>query len=192
MDAGLRPVRSWGALGRGRGEFIYPVGVAWDGGSHVYVSEYGGNDRVQKFTLDGRFVLAFGAQGTGRGEFQRASGLAVMDGRVYVADAMNNRIQVFTDSGELVGALGEGRPGGPPSLHYPYDIEPADGGALFVMEYGAGRVTALSPAGEVLGRFGRTGRGPREMFTPWGLAVAADGAVLVADTGNRRIVELVR
>ena len=44
--------------------------------------------------------------------------------------------------------------------------------------------------GEVFGRYGKTGRGTGEFWTPWGIATSPDGRILVADTGNRRIVEL--
>ena len=45
----------------------------------------------------------------------------------------------------------------------------------------------------MLGRYGRTGRGEHELRTPWGIAVdRATNRIRIADTGNRRIVELRR
>ena len=58
-----------------------------------------------------------------------------------------------------------------------------------MIEYKAGRLTKLSGCGELLGRFGSAGTGEGEFRTPWGLAARGD-RVYVADTGNRRIVEL--
>ncbi|HUV39470.1 MAG TPA: ATP-binding cassette domain-containing protein [Planctomycetota bacterium] len=184
-------VGQFGREGTGPGEFIYPVGLAQDDKGNLYVSEYGSNDRVQKFTLDAaggaEFVLSFGSFGTGEDQFQRPSGIAWHDGKVYVADAINNRIQVFTDDGKFLGRLADAQH--PWSLHYPYDVVFADD-ALWVVEYGAGRVTKIAPDGKLLGRFGTTGTGERCFRTPWGLAVTPENVVLVADTGNRRIVEL--
>ena len=63
-------------------------------------------------------------------------------------------------------------------------------GELFVVEYGGNRVSHLSADGKLLGRFGSVGTGTNQFSTPWGIAVDSEGRVIVADTGNRRIVEL--
>ncbi len=180
---------TFGQKGEGPGEFIYPVGVAQDAAGMLYVCEYGSNDRVQKFRPDGTFVASFGTFGTGPDQFQRPSGMAVVAGKLYVADALNGRIQVFSTEGEHLTVLGGEDP---PTLDLPYDLAAA-GGRLYVVEYGAGRLTALTRSGRVVGRWGRRGRGPRSMSTPWGLAVSTEGdgtRLLIADTGNRRILEV--
>jgi DNA-binding beta-propeller fold protein YncE len=178
-----------GSYGKGEGQFIYPVGITRDDKGFFYVCEYGGNDRVQKFkAADGSFVLQFGSYGVGAGAFQRPSGLFWREGRLFVADAINNRIQVFSDRGDFLGILGANDK--PVELRYPYDVAPGIDDDLYVIEYGAGRLTRLSFEGDVLGRFGHTGRREGEFSTPWGLAVTVDGRVIIADTGNRRIVEL--
>jgi len=181
------PTRMFGKEGTGPGEFIYPVGLALDDEDNLYVCEYGSNDRVQKFAPDGRFLMAFGTFGTGPQDLQRPSGLVWRDGQVYVADAINNRIQVFTDEGRFVGTLGGEAP---PVLRFPYDIRNGPDNTLYVIEYAAGRLTQLDLQGRVVGRFGRTGPGENEFQTPWGLEVDSRGRVYVADTRNARIVEL--
>src|SRR5690606_23788745 len=40
---------SFGTYGREPGQFIYPVGICVDKRDQIYVSEYGENDRIQKF-----------------------------------------------------------------------------------------------------------------------------------------------
>src|SRR5262249_9572977 len=91
-----------GSFGHEPGQFIYPVGITQDDAENYYVCEYGSNDRVQKFSVDGELLLQFGAFGTAPGEFQRPSGVLWHQGKVYVADAMNNRIQMFSDQGEFL------------------------------------------------------------------------------------------
>ncbi|MBW3543641.1 MAG: hypothetical protein KY476_25605 [Planctomycetes bacterium] len=189
FDTEGQVVSMFGSYGREPGQFNYPVSIAQDDEGHLYVAEYGANDRVQKFTVEGEFLLEFGGFGTAAGEFQRAGGIAWHDGRVYIADAANNRIQIFSDDGRferiLYAADRE------PPLEYPYDLAVHPGGDVFVVEYGGGRVSRLSPAGERLGRYGGQGRGERQLLKPWGLALTSDGRrVLVADTDNRRVVEL--
>jgi len=180
-------VGMFGELGRGPGQFIYPVAVTTDPAGNLYVAEYGGNDRIQKFDRTGTLIGQFGSFGTGNGQFQRPSGLVWCDGTLYVVDAFNGRVHVFTDSGSYRGLLGTSGAG----LHYPYDLSLGPDGRLYVVEYGAGRITVLTTDGIVVARYGTTGSGQGQLATPWGLGVDSAGRIWVADTGNRRIVEIV-
>ena len=200
----------FGELGEGPGQFIYPVSVTRDDSGHLYVAEYGGNDRLQKFAPSGEHLLTIGSFGTEVGQFQRPSGIVWCrnqidgpedPGTLYIADAINNRVQAFSDDGSFLGVIAGWAGGGaetedavlqPSSapLDYPYDIAVGPNETLFIVEYGAGRVTAIDRQGQLFGRYGSVGRGERQFWTPWGIAVAADGRVFVADTGNKRIVEL--
>jgi len=177
-------VSMMGDRGPGPGQFIYPVSIVQDETGDFYVCEYGGNDRVQRFTVDGEFVLSFGGNGEKPGEFQRAAGMVYHEGKLYIADAINNRVQVFTRDGKFVGVLGD------VSLQYPYGICMAGDKTLFVIEFGAGRVTHLSLEGKLLGRFGSNGSAIGQFRTPWGIGVEGSNCLRVADTGNRRIVEI--
>jgi len=177
-----------GSLGRGPGEYIYPVAVVEDDKENYYVCEYGSNDRVQKFSADGTFLLQFGGFGTAKGEFQRPSGIVWLDSKVYVVDAFNSRIQVFSDAGEFLDVLADGVDSA--GLNYPYDICVNPAGELIVAEYGAGRVSKFDLSGKLLGRYGSIGTDEGQFATPWGISVDRQSRVYVADTGNRRIVEL--
>lgn len=181
-------LETWGTKGDGPGQFQWPVAVAEDDRGFVYVAEYGGRNRVQKFDASGRFLTAWGGHGTKPGLFQRPSGMVWLDGALFVADAFNNRIQVFDDDGRLLRIL-------PPEVSdwipsYPYDIAAGQRDDLFVVEYRAGCVTRLDPQGRCLGRFGSPGSALGQFHTPWGLTLPDVRTVWVADTGNRRIVEL--
>ena len=175
-----------GRHGTAPSEFVYPVAVCQDEDEFIYVAEYGDHQRVQKFRPDGTFVLQFGTQGTEHGQFQRPSGVSWIDGKVYVVDAFNNRIQVFQDDGTFVGVLDDKSY----ELEYPYDITKAPDGSFYVIEHNAGRVSHVSGAGELLGRFGSRGRAKGQFVTPWGIAYRGGSRIIVADTGNRRIVEI--
>ena len=177
-----------GSLGREPGQFIYPVAVVEDDSENYYVCEYGTNDRVQKFDKDGKFLLQFGGFGTERGQFQRPSGIVWRDHKVYVVDAFNSRIQVFSDAGEFLEILADGNESA--ALNYPYDIAVNEAGDLYVVEYGAGRVSKFDSQGRLLGRYGTIGSDDGQFSTPWGIAADRHSGVYVADTGNLRVVEL--
>lgn len=178
----------FGTKGQGPGQFIFPVAVTQDPDGFLYVGEYGEKQRIQKFTVDGTFVTEFGEHGTGPGEFQSPRKILWRDGTVYVVDAFNNRLQVFSDDGVFQRIVE--LPEGAEPLKFPYDIKFDAKGRLFVIENKAGRLTILNPDGTIWGRFGRPSRGLDGFFNPWALAVLSDGRILVADTGNHRLVEL--
>jgi hypothetical protein len=85
-------VTSWNRVGNG---FLgYPHGVTVDDTNNVYVSDAEGH--VHKFNADGQWQATVGSLGTGIGDLKRPEGMDVTpDGKLYVADAENSRIQVF-------------------------------------------------------------------------------------------------
>jgi hypothetical protein len=178
-----------GSEGNGPGQFIYPISVDEDPDGDLYVSEYGGNDRVQKFDRSGTFICQFGGFGTGRAQFQRPQHVAWRDHRVYVSDALNNRVHVFTDAGQYVGVLGEGLEHAT-DMRFPYGLWAAPDGALWITSYSGGSIERFDADGRFTGSFGQSGRGDGEFATPWALIGDGKGTMWVCDTGNRRLVEL--
>ena len=54
------------------------------------------NNRIEKFTNDGRFITTIGSYGLGDGQLNGPYGVAVdRSGNVFVAEGFNNRIQEF-------------------------------------------------------------------------------------------------
>jgi DNA-binding beta-propeller fold protein YncE len=124
------------------------------------------------------------------GQFSRIRALALgPDGLLYVADACNHRIQVFTRDGQLVRVLGE--PGeGPGQLSYPYDLafgKLGEASMLYVAEYGNHRVQKFDLDGNSVGTWGGPGKQPGKLHSPWALAVDSRGRVHVIDTENHRV-----
>ncbi len=178
----------FGKEGNDDGEFVFPVAVTQDPSGFLYVGEYGDHQRIQKFTVDGKYVTQFGRHGTAEGEFQRPSAIVWRDGTVYAVDAFNNRIQVFTDDGKFLHVIRLPATAAP--FEFPYDLNVQADGRMFVIENQAARLTVLRSDGTIEGRFGKPGRGVNGFLTPWALTVLSDQRILVADTGNHRLVEL--
>ena len=89
-----------GSYGTGPLEFNDPMGIAING-DIIYVVEFGGH-RIHKLTLGGKFLGTFGNAGSGKGQFSCPKGICIgPDGRIYVADSANNRIQVFNQDGKI-------------------------------------------------------------------------------------------
>jgi len=67
-----------------------------------------------KFSKDGTFIKAWGKKGSGPGEMDVPHSLAMdSKGRLFVADRVNNRIQIFDQDGKFLDQWKQfGRPSG--------------------------------------------------------------------------------
>lgn len=115
----LRTMGKPGEAGSGPDRFTEPnaVLVAPDGSLFVaegHTRDYKGHPRVIKFDKDGNFLMQWGSAGPGPGQFGMPHCLAMdKEGRLYVGDRDNNRIQVFTQDGKFLGQFTQfGRPSG--------------------------------------------------------------------------------
>jgi sugar lactone lactonase YvrE len=72
------------------------------------------NNRIVKFSKDGKFLKQWGRKGTAPGEFQEPHTIAMdSQGRLFVGDRMNNRIQIFDQEGRFLEEWKQfGRPSG--------------------------------------------------------------------------------
>ena len=73
-----------------------------------------GANRVTKWAADGAFVMSWGGTGSGPGEFNVPHTIALdSQGRLFVGDRANNRIQIFDQEGTLLDVWYQfGRPSG--------------------------------------------------------------------------------
>jgi len=83
-----------------------PTGIAFLPNGDFYVSDGYKNSRVVKFDKNGKYLLAWGKRGTGPGEFNTPHAVAVSpDGRVFVGDRANKRIQIFDQNGKYLSEI---------------------------------------------------------------------------------------
>ena len=113
-------ISKFGSHGSGPGQFDTPWGLCLDKDDNIFVADWR-NDRIQSFTNDGQWLASFGQPGSGGdagiarehggirvvsrpvGFFNRPTGVAVdKDGDIYVADWLNNRVQVLTPEGRFI------------------------------------------------------------------------------------------
>jgi DNA-binding beta-propeller fold protein YncE len=96
LDPQLQFVREFGSLGVKPGQFRRPKGIAVDADQVVYVSDADFNN-VQLFTADGKPLMWIGEMGSRPGQMILPAGVAVDRARhrVYVAEQINRRVQVF-------------------------------------------------------------------------------------------------
>ena len=94
-----------GASGEGENLFRCPSDVVVAPNGDIFVGDghnhgHGGNNRIVRFDKRGTFLAAWGKAGSGPGEFRGIHALAMdSQGRLFVGDRANQRIQVFSGDG---------------------------------------------------------------------------------------------
>jgi hypothetical protein len=90
-------------IGRGGPPFNRPTNVALAADGSLHITDGYGNARVHKFSADGKLLFSWGEPGAGPGQFNLPHGIALdRDGRVFVADRENSRLQIFTADGKFI------------------------------------------------------------------------------------------
>lgn len=169
--------------------FNRPTDVALSPEGDLYVSDGYGNARVHKFSPGGQLLLSWGEPGHGPGQFNIPHGVCVdRKGRVYIADRLNTRIQVFNPDGEFVDQWGD--------VHYPDAMCLDDEDNMYVVEQGGvfmnwpevhierwyARITVRDLNGRILSTWGeKDPRGQGRFFSPHGIAVDSHGDLYVGE-----------
>lgn len=181
----------------------------YDAGSGTLVFGWGVDTGANSFETCGFGcgLPGAGIAGSGDGQFDAPEGVAVdpITGNIYVADTGNDRIQVFNSTGTLIRMFGWGVDTGanafevctsscqagisgngagqfnaPKSLA----ITRTNGTTyLYVVDFGNNRIQKLTTLGAMVDEVGG-------FSTPGSITVSQDNEILLADTGNNRIVSV--
>jgi len=85
------------------GMFRQVTDMAWDPAGNTYISDGYINSRIAKIDKSGNWLKSWGEAGDQPGQFNTPHSIAVdAQGRVYVADRGNRRIQVFDSDGKFL------------------------------------------------------------------------------------------
>ena len=184
--------RSLTSISRGGPPFNRPTNLAVAPNGDLYVSDGYGNARVHRFGADGTLIQSWGEPGSGPGQFHLVHGVAVgADGRVFVADRENDRIQIFSAEGEYQEEWTD--------VQCPTNIAIDPSGRIYVSELWRrrgdrsfrvgeiqgdqpGRVSVYDAGGNVLVRWGGPDRcAPGNFVAPHDICVDSGGDVYVGE-----------
>ncbi|PYR34162.1 MAG: hypothetical protein DMF93_24030 [Acidobacteria bacterium] len=186
-----------GGFGGGRGApgagingdtFNHPSDVTWDRSGNIYIADgIGPNNRIAKFTKDGDFVKTWGQTGSSSGQFNGIRGIASDSaGNLYVADAGNKRIQIFDGEGTFKSQIaGVGTPqaicvsGG--QTQYLFSSNSNDPESMT-----NGEIYKIRLTGQVVGRFGKAGKMPKEFGIVNALDCRTENDLWVGEVWNWR------
>jgi|UniRef100_UPI0040499FDE DNA-binding beta-propeller fold protein YncE len=157
--------------------------------SHVWVTPAGdffvadgyGNSRVVKYSATGKYLLEWGCRGTAVGEFHTPHVITSdPEGRLYIGDRENDRVQVFDQSGQPLAEW--------PGLHSVDGLHYAPDGFIYG---GAGldnAILKLDTNGQLLEVWAE----PGVLNYPHGITVDAAGTIYVAETSGNRVLRVTR
>lgn len=197
VDSHADSIFLFGADGRQKGEWKLkgidrPVNLAVDEArERIFVVA---PDLHKVFVLskkDGTVLSSFGGRGVGPGEFNFPLDLDVdQDGNLYVLDAMNARVQMFSPDGEFVRMFGE-RGTALGSFQIPKGIAVDREGHVYVTDSMSNRFVVFDRDGTYLltigGKFivNRGEVAPGGFYLPGGIDIDDNDGIWVIDALNR-------
>lgn len=188
-----------GVAGNGPDTFDQPTGVVVAATGEIFVTDgHGRNNRVVKFSKDGRYIKAWGRTGDGPGELNQPHDIALDSrGRLFVADRSNNRLSIFDQDGNFLDAWEQfGQPSAvfiaKDDAIYVSDSysnatnNPGRKRGIYVGSARDGQVTAFIPDPDLARQ--------EELTISGASGIAADdkGTVYAADVGPHRVRKYVR
>ncbi|MCL2809057.1 MAG: chitobiase/beta-hexosaminidase C-terminal domain-containing protein [Treponema sp.] len=196
--------------------FFSPTDLTIDLEGYIYVADMG-NHRIRKITPQGEVSTFAGTGDVGFGyggfhnglghtaRFDSPHGVAVdLEGNIYVADSLNNRIRKITSQGVVSTLAGNGTDGlidgvgSASQFFYPSHVALDSLGNIYVADNLNNSIRKITPSGVVSTIAGNgiqgfyDGSGNIAQFNmPTGIAVDYEGNIYVVDTGNIRIRKIV-
>jgi len=180
------PITQWGGFGNGNGQFDNPDGIIIDSNNNIFVSEEGGSgygNRIQKFDVNGNFVLEWGSPGSGDGQFNAPQQVAVdQKGNVYVVDRDNHRVQKFDNNGNYLTQWGNAN-----QLQNPCGVAVDGNDNIYIVDHSLNQIKKFNTNGNFILEWGSTGMAPGQYENPSYARIDKNNNFYVADESNNRI-----
>ncbi|RMG47190.1 MAG: 6-bladed beta-propeller [Acidobacteria bacterium] len=171
-----------------REKLANPAGIALDAArGRLYVADSHRHALFIYSTADGTLLETWGRRGTGDGEFNFPTNVALdRQGRVYVVDTGNFRVQVFAPDGSFVRKFGRaGDALG--NFHRPKGIAVDSEDHVYVVDAAFNNFQIFDQQARLLLFVGQLGRQAGEFWLPAGMHIDGDDRIYVADQVNRRV-----
>jgi DNA-binding beta-propeller fold protein YncE len=162
-----------------------PEGIAVDPDGNIFVADYN-TGYVKKYDASYEWLLTFSDYGSARGQNMKSEFMDIRDGKLYMPEAGNHRVDVFDLNGKFLFDFG-GMGTEPGKMNNPESAKFTSDGRLYVADLKNDRIQVFDATGKVLTTWGRTGSGPGEFKSPAGIGVDKHDNIYVTEIGNDRV-----
>ena len=154
-----------------------------DNGSILVVDS--GSNRIQKFTSDGKFVMAVGKETVDLNNFV---GLSIHpdNKRIVVSDNGHHCVQILNPNFTFHSKFG-GQGANDGQTTHPWDVAFDSAGNIYQGGQSSTGVQVFTTDGQFLRKFGHMGSNQGELAFPSGIAIDSDDVVYVAEYYNHRV-----
>ncbi len=170
------------------GEMESPTAVAVDDARHrLFIVDSKQHCILVYDSESGTFLSRIGKRGLGKGEFNFPTHVAVdRQGRVYVSDTMNFRVQIFDSEYKFVDTIGsQGNRFG--QFLKPKGLALDSYQNLYVVDSDFDNFQVFDQQKRLLMFLGTVGQVPGTFWLPAGIHIDRNNYIYVADQNNRRI-----
>lgn len=178
FDTAGTAITRFGKEGEGKGEFMFPYGIAGDDKGQIYVADlFNGN--ISIFNKKGKFIDYFNDKNK---ILKAPGGLRIIDNKLYVTDIEKSQVFVFDLTGKLLLALGQ--PGQEDGQFRAPNAVAADGdGNIYVVDSGNQRIQKFDKDGKFKMTINGSddGKGSPTLVNPRGIDVDSRGIIYVVN-----------
>jgi len=181
LDLDGRWLRTWRSA-----DLRAPVSAAWDARRELlWIADVA--DHVCYAWQRGEIIRRLGRRGSAPGEFNFPSAVAWNAAAgLVVADAMNFRVQIFSDQ-DLPSVVFGRKGDAAGDFARPRDVAVDSQGHVYTLDNQFENVQIFDQAGRLLMALGRGGAGAGEFALPAGITIDSLDRIWVADSCNRRV-----
>ncbi len=160
-------------------------GIAVSPKGDIYVADYN-TGYVKVYNKNYEWIKTFSDYGEAPGENIKSEFMSIYEGKLFMPEAGNHRINVFDLEGNflyLFSRLGS-KPG---KVNNPEAAKANSKGEIFVSDLKNDRIQVFSADGKLLRHWGNIGSDPGEFKAPAGIAIDKNDNIFVSEIGNDRI-----
>jgi len=178
-------IARFGGKGDEDHSLVKPEGIAVDADGNIFIADYN-TGFIKRYDPSYKWTLTFSEYGSDKGQNIKSEFMDIRDGRLYLPEAGNHRVDVFDLNGKFLFDFG-GQGAELGKMNNPESAKFASDGKLYVADLKNDRIQVFDKDGKVLKTWGQTGSGRGEFKSPAGIAIDREDNVYVTEIGNDRV-----